>query len=220
MPKNPSGNIFKLSWINSSRYQELPHPVKETIVRGFRGSTEIIREPRELVKIMAIDCASKVSVSADYSAIICLATDFKDYYIVDCVREKLEFSDLLKKIVEVYNKHRPIRMVYCEEASAGIGIVQEMRRTTGIPIVGVVPRGSKIQRVESTSNLWESLRVHVPMTADWDVQGFIEEHTNFGGGSGHDDRVDATALGITSLQTTVEQKAKTTVTLGYADMQR
>jgi predicted phage terminase large subunit-like protein len=219
-PVNPSGNIFKRSWFLDNAYKSLPTPFRETIIRsGFRNQTETIREALPLTIIMAVDCASKVSVSSDYSAIIVMATDGKDFYVIHVLREKLEFSDLLKAIIGVYNRFS-VRICYIEEASAGIGIVQEIKRTSNLNVVGVPPRGSKIQRVESTSALWESGRVHIPETARWDIEAYIAEHCQFGGGGGHDDQCDATALCLSSLQATVEKRAKTTIILGPCDMQR
>lgn len=215
-PLPAEGNLFKTAWFEH-RYKELPRSVRETVYRGFRGQTEVVRETQDLTCVAAVDCASKVTISSDFSAIVVVATDGRDYYVVDVVRERLEFADLLRKIVEVYGRHKP-RLVYCEEASSGIPIVQEMRRTTGIPIVGVPPRGSKLSRAEAASALFEAGRIHLPDHAAW-IDAYITEFTRFPGGK-NDDMVDATSLAINSIQETIEQRAKTTWIIGPADLGR
>lgn len=215
-PLPAEGNLFKLAWFQN-RYKELPQTFRETVHRGFRGRIEVVREEQDLIVVAAVDCAAKVTIASDFSAIVVVATDGRNYYIVDVVRERLEFADLLRKIVDAYTRHKP-RLVYCEEASSGIPIVQEMRRTTGIPIVGVPPRGSKLSRAEATSALFEAGRIYLPESANW-LDPYITEFTRFPGGK-NDDMVDATSLAINSIQDTIEQRAKTSWIIGPADLGR
>lgn len=102
--------------------------------------------------IIAIDTASKVGVGNDFSAIVTLGTDARSsIYILDVIREQLEFNDLARKITERWDQHQhrgwpqPERVVI-EDASAGAAVIQGLRRSTMLPIVAVPPRGSKVSR--------------------------------------------------------------------------
>jgi predicted phage terminase large subunit-like protein len=146
--------------------------------------------------VMSMDCASKTGVSNDYSAMAVWRTDWRDYYLLDAWRGKVEFWQLKDAVIEKYRQHRP-NLVVCEEASAGIGLIQELRQYTGIPILGVVPRGSKEARAEAVTPLFESGRVVLPEYAGW-LDDWIAEHARFPA-SKFDDQVDCTSLGLAYL---------------------
>ena len=60
-PLPAEGNLFKTAWFEH-RYAELPRSVRETVYRGFRGQTEVVRETQDLTCVAAVDCASKVTI--------------------------------------------------------------------------------------------------------------------------------------------------------------
>jgi predicted phage terminase large subunit-like protein len=207
-PVPAEGNLFKVGWFQ--RYRELPRPMRviqqQSAEAAFAspwrtpGTSE---EEVPLVYVTAVDCAAKTGISNDFSAIVTIATDRRNFYIIDVVRERVEFADLMRRMSEAYRTHRP-RMVYVEEASAGVQIVQEFKRTTGLPIIGVPPKGSKIARAEAVSALFESGRVFIPDHAPW-VDAYVDEFCKFPAGK-HDDMVDATVLGLASLQEALERR--------------
>lgn len=218
-PQNAEGSVFKASWFER-RYSEFPRcqrAVRPTSRSLWRNYSETVEEEIPLQIISAIDCASKVTLSADFSAIVTIAFDGCDYYILDVVRERLEFADLMRRIVDVYQRYNP-RLVVIEEASSGIPIVQELKRSTGLPVVGIPPKGSKVARADAISNLWESGRVALPQRAHW-LDSYISEMTQFPSGK-HDDVVDATTLGLSSLQVPVETRLRPTYVLGYGNTAR
>jgi phage terminase large subunit-like protein len=75
-----------------------------------------------------------------------------------------------------------------------VELVQTLRRETRLPIVSVVPHGSKIARFEAVSGLLESRRVLLPEDAPW-LDEFERELLSFPGGK-FDDQVDALVLGL------------------------
>jgi predicted phage terminase large subunit-like protein len=83
-------------------------------------------------------------------------------------------------------------MKFCvEDQASGIPLVQELRRSTSIPIIGVQVDASKYVRAESVTPEFESGRVYLPEGASW-LDGWIEEHIRFPSGA-HDDFVDTTS---------------------------
>ena len=203
-PVPAEGGLFKVDWFKS--YRELPKPKSATFTM-FGGVDLISAETnRRFFTITAIDCASKTGVSNDFSAIVTMLSDGMNAYVVDVIRERLEFSDLARTIVDVCRKHKPA-VVYIEDASAGIPIVQELRRLTSLPIVAVPAKGSKIARAEAVTPRFESGRVLVPERAPW-LKEFIDEFASFPAGR-HDDMVDATVLGVTMLERSLERQRLT-----------
>jgi predicted phage terminase large subunit-like protein len=143
------------------------------------------------------DCAAKTGVGNDFSAIVTIGTDGKDYFILDVVRERLEFADLGRKMKSVFQRLHPQRF-YIEDASSGTPLIQELRRTTSLPIIGVVPRGTKLARAEAVSGLFEAGKVKLPGEAPW-LDAFVDEFLRFPAGK-HDDQVDASSLVLSRLR--------------------
>jgi predicted phage terminase large subunit-like protein len=174
-PVPAEGHIFKASWFEN-RYDELP--------------------PLKMIATGA-DCAAKTGVGNDFSAIVTIGTDGKDYFILDVVRERLEFADLGRKMKSVFQRLHPQRF-YIEDASSGTPLIQELRRTTSLPIIGVVPRGTKLARAEAVSGLFEAGKVKLPGEAPW-LDAFVDEFLRFPAGK-HDDQVDASSLVLSRLR--------------------
>lgn len=174
-PVPAEGSIFKASWFEH-RYDELP-PMK-MIVTGA-------------------DCAAKTGVGNDFSAIVTIGTDGADFFLISVERERLEFASLARRMVSVHERHHPEK-VYIEDASSGTPLIQELRRSTHLPIVGVPPRGTKVARAEAVSGLFEAGKVRLPKDAPW-LDAYVDEFLRFPAGK-HDDMVDATSLALSMLR--------------------
>ena len=95
------------------------------------------------------------------------------------------------------NFHGPVRAVFVEDAANGRPLVQELRRTANIPVVGIKPEGSKESRLDAITPWFESGKVLLPESAPW-LDDWIEEHVSFPTGA-HDDQVDTTSLALSQL---------------------
>jgi predicted phage terminase large subunit-like protein len=122
--------------------------------------------------------------------------DGKNYYIADCVREKVVFTDLIALVRETYERNKPSRIII-EAASNGIAIEQGLRAWTSLPVIAWTPKGSKQWRAEALTPLFESRRVLLPTRAPW-LKEFEQEFLAFPGGR-HDDQVDATLMAIRAI---------------------
>ncbi len=185
-PRPDDGTLFKRPWF-TRRYRELP---------------------RFTHAAMFLDGAWKEGIGNDRSAIGLWATDGIDYYLVDAWAKRVEYPDLKSKAKDYWARWRNVASttVPCvEDAASGIPIIQEFRRTTNIPIVGVTVDKSKYTRAEAVSPPFEALKVLLPDT-DWDGHGrdvswvdeWIEEHVGFPG-LAHDDWVDTTSGALARL---------------------
>jgi len=189
-PVPAEGNLFKYEWFQH-RYKTLPDDAPKRDVFGM------LTRPLPNIILAGCDAASGTGVGNDFSVIVTALTDRKNFYVTDVRRKRVEFPELLRMLVDVYNEQHP-RAIYVEAASNGIAAVQELKRSTGVPIIAVKPQGSKIARAESITPLLESGRVFFPERAPW-LDAFISELCSFPAGK-HDDQVDALGLALSHLR--------------------
>jgi predicted phage terminase large subunit-like protein len=197
-PVPAGGKFYKLEWL-SHRYELLPATLQipetaDDIVRRTMFGEE--RKPGGLIVVQAIDSAWKTGPSSDYSVIATIASDLVNFYIIDIWRQRVQYPDLRRSAIELYELFRP-RIVYVEEAASGFAVVQELKVSTPFPVVGVKPVESKEARAEAVLPLWESGRVKIRADASW-TDELIAEFLRFPGGR-HDDQVDALNLGLAQL---------------------
>jgi predicted phage terminase large subunit-like protein len=176
-PLPATGNLFQRSWLRG--YDALP-AMRHTV--------------------LALDAASKTSESNDYSVLLTAGTDGLRYYVIDVVRGRWELPQLREQLVHAYSLHRP-NAVIIEDASAGVGLAQELQQETNLPIIPVPARGSKISRAESVSPLFEAGKVVLPqptLKLPWH-DDLETELLRFPNGK-HDDQVDALVLALSRLR--------------------
>ncbi len=182
-PAPETGDLFKRGWF-AQRYGELPWP----IAKHGRG-------------VIYLDGAWKTGLGNDRSALAAWVTDGRNYYIVDAWAGRLEYPDLKAKAMAFWERHRHIAntMRFCvEDAASGIPIVQELRRSTNIPIIGVKVDSSKFTRAEAVTPEFESGKVFLPEGAPW-IDEWVEEHVAFPTAK-HDDFVDTSSGALARLK--------------------
>jgi predicted phage terminase large subunit-like protein len=139
------------------------------------------------------DTANNVGETNDYSVGILIGYIHRHYYIIDVIRKKMQFPDLLK-CIESNRKYkgRHVRIIV-EDAASGQSIIQSLRsiRTS---VKAQKPVADKFMRLCAVSGLIESRFVHLPAGAPW-VDEFLLEVTRFPN-TPHDDQVDALSQGL------------------------
>jgi phage terminase large subunit-like protein len=90
------------------------------------------------------DLASSKSENSDYSVGTIWRYRYNQFYLVDVVRRKLTYSDLL---VEVHQqaKSTGANLVLIEKAGVGAALIDEIQRCSNINIIPVVPTKDKPQ---------------------------------------------------------------------------
>lgn len=164
-PVATEGSIIKYEWINT--YKELPEVNRITI---------------------SCDTAIKIEQANDYSVITVWGETNSGYYLIDMFRKKVEFPDLKKLVAQVADKYRPYQILV-EDKASGQQIIQEFKRTTAYPVIGINPKGTKAERLNLVSGLFEAGKVFIPEGVSWSVE-FIDELCNFPYAK-HDDIVDS-----------------------------
>lgn len=142
---------------------------------------------KHLSKIQIWDTAGKTKQENDFSVCETWIETLDGYYLVNLFRERLEFPELKKKAIELYEKEKPDQ-VWIEDKSSGTALIQELRRNTRIPLKEITAEKDKLEYVNACSPLIESGRVHLPFSARW-LENFLSECEDFPNGE-FDDQVD------------------------------
>lgn len=172
-PTIAEGNIFKREWWQF--YKERPN---------FK------------IKIHSWDTAFKDKTQNDYSVCTSWGQTQSGYYLLDCWRQKVEFPELKRALITLYNRDRP-SAVYVEDKASGQSLIQELKRETNIPLLAVKTDLDKVLRANSVTPLIEAGKVYLPEAANW-LHDYIEELSSFPTAE-HDDQVDSTTQALRQM---------------------
>ena len=113
--------------------------------------------------------------------------------LLDAFKERMEFPELKKKALEMYNDWKPDSLII-EKKAAGAPLIYELRRI-GIPLQEYTPTkgNDKIARVNAISDLFASGFVWRP-DSRW-AEEVMEECASFPNGE-HDDLMDSTSQAL------------------------
>lgn len=172
------GNIIKTSWFK--RY------TSETCPTEFHAI------------VIGLDTAFKTKSWNDFSVItVAGITELGDIYILKVYREKLEYPDLKRKLVNINSvwRGRGLRGWYVEDAASGQSLIQDMRHGSSLTILPWKPgTNDKTNRCTSITPIIEGGRVFIPEEADW-LDDWEVELSQFPSGK-HDDQVDSLVIVI------------------------
>ena len=187
-----------------AQYQQDPTSEEGALVkREWWQSWESTNPPHCEFIIQSWDTAFLKTQRADYSACTTWGVFYKEdaqeglvvphLILLDAYKERLEFPQLKKKALEMYNEYRPDAFIV-EAKAAGMPLIFELRQM-GIPVQEYTPsRGNdKISRVNAVSDLFASGVVYAPATR-W-AEEVIEEFAGFPNME-HDDLVDSTTQAL------------------------
>ena len=176
-PMPPGGALFKLQWLQ--RYDEPP----------AEHQTEAV--------IQSWDTAYDVHECNDYSVCTTWALSGKRYYLLDVLRERLEFPALEKAVYSQRQKWKA-DLVILEKAGSGKSVYQNIN--VGKPQQWckiLQPEGSKTDRASQQSPKFERGEVYVPNEAPW-LKAFLGELMSFPH-CRHDDQVDSAVQFLTAV---------------------
>lgn len=158
--------------------------------------------PRYKETIITADTAFSKNENADYSVLLAAGiTAENELHILKVVRERLEFNELYKATTELHGWVQNITglppTVIVEKKASGQSLLQELRRTTHLPIREVVPKKDKYTRVSSIIDEYSRVRLPMyksdnPLDKEW-ADEFLRECKAFRADLTHlhDDQVDA-----------------------------
>lgn len=174
-------------------YQQRPSPIEGALFRRDWIGRQVV--PRSGTRIaMGVDLALSTKTSADYTACVVMARDeFGKLYVLDAVRERVDFPNALRLIRNMAEKWKP-NSIAIEQVAYQAVVVQELLRQTTLPIRGVTPDKDKLTRAQPLALRYEQGLVHHAQLPSW----FEDELLAFPQ-SQHDDAVDALVYAYQSV---------------------
>jgi predicted phage terminase large subunit-like protein len=180
-----------------SLYQGNPTVAEGQIIK--REWWRYFRErPNFTRTIHSWDTAFKDKIQNDYSVCTVWGEGGNGYYLLDVWRARIEFPELKRVAVALYERDKP-NVVLVEDKVSGQSLVQELQRNTRIPVLPVKVDRDKVARTYSATPLIEAGKVLLPESAAW-LFDYIEELSAFPNAE-HDDQVDSTTQALSWMRT-------------------
>lgn len=153
--------------------------------------------PLRLQVVLGVDLAISEKETADWTAIVTMARDHVTgiVYIIEVERHRCGFNQILEHIKAAATRHKPI-MIAVEQTQFQAAVVQELARTTRLPVRGVRPDRDKLMRFAPLLTRYERgmVRHDTSRVPAW----FRDEILAFPNGQ-NDDAVDAAAYAFHAL---------------------
>ncbi|TCK59849.1 phage terminase large subunit [Seleniivibrio woodruffii] len=168
-------------------YQQRPAPASGAVFRRewWRFYDEL---PAGLKLFQSWDMTFKDSAGADYVVGQVWGVKGSEYYLIDQVRERMDFSQAVKALKALSAQYPDAAAKYIEDKANGPAVISALKGSVG-GLIAVNPRGSKTARANAVSPLIEAGNVFLKRGAAF-TQQLIEEAVYFPAGK-HDDMVDA-----------------------------
>jgi predicted phage terminase large subunit-like protein len=170
-PVSEGGNLIKWSWFRS--YDQAP---------AWAAGDRII---------VSWDTAMSSKELSSYSACVVLQVRGQTAYVLDVVRERLEYPDLRRKVAELHRRWRNACTrceLVIENKGSGMSLIQDLKRDD-IHAIKIDPDGDKVMRMNAQTAPIEAGSVLLPKRAGW-LDEFRRELLAFPAGR-YTDQVDA-----------------------------
>ncbi len=160
-----------------------------------RDWLQYLPAPPDIIVTMGVDLALSEKQTADYTAIVVMAKDSSGhFYLLDAQRTRAPFHAVLQFIQQMADKWKPA-MIAIEQVQYQAAVVQELLRTTPLPVRGVKPDKDKLTRFLPLLARYEQGMVyHTP-----GLPGIYEDELLKFPIDEHDDLVDAASYAFQSF---------------------
>jgi predicted phage terminase large subunit-like protein len=153
--------------------------------------------PPGLPVVLGVDLAISEKEGADFTAIVAMARDPESglVYVKEVERFRAGFHEVLERIKAAAARHKP-RMIAVEQVQFQAAVVQELARTTLLPVRGVRADRDKVTRFAPLLTRFEQRLVRLDPSGC--PAAFRDELLAFPEGK-NDDMVDAAAHAFSAL---------------------
>ena len=179
----------------AAQVQQLPTPREGGILKEQYWQYYLTPPPC-YYSVWSWDTAFKTGNQNDYSAGLLMGIWNNSYYVLDLFCDRLEYPDLRRRIISLFDRDRP-NAVLVEDKASGMSLIQELKRSTRLPIIPQKVDRDKIARINAIAPTIEAGQVYLPHTAPW-LADFLIETSQFPMSS-HDDRIDAFSQAVSYL---------------------
>ena len=128
---------------------------------------------------------------SSYSACVVIQLRGDSAYVLDVFRDRLEYPDLKRKIIEIHRRWSTYTNNYTlliENTGAGMSVIQDLKREH-IHAVAILPKEDKVIRMNAQTARIEAGSVFLPRNAPW-LDDFFREVLAFPA-SRYSDQIDA-----------------------------
>lgn len=212
----PEDVLLKLKPGNSlvwaGLYQQRPAPTEGGIIK--RAWLKFYDEkPKRFDEVLqSWDLTFKGEMDNDYVVGSVWGRAGANCYLLDLVREKMDFPKTLRVFKSMTLAHPQARRKLVEEAANGAALIATLKDK--IPgIIPCKPRGTKEARLAAVSGVFESGNVFLPNRnlCAW-VDDYIEELVSFPG-TKNDDQVDVTSQALARLSNSALNRLRKIATM-------
>ncbi len=174
----------------AAQYQQRPAPMGGGLIKidqfkRYKAAPDVFERI-----VQSWDTAIKAGQLNDPSVCTTWGITGNASYLLDVFVKRMEYPELKKAAINMAAIWNPNRILI-EDKASGQSLIQELRRTTQLPIIAVNPVLDKITRMSSQTSHIEAGKIYLPTEASW-LSAYEHELMLFPNGS-HDDQVDSTS---------------------------
>jgi predicted phage terminase large subunit-like protein len=177
-PAPAGGGLIKSSWFKRFRSEELPTEFE--------------------LRFQSWDTANKTSELADYSVCTTWGVVNKRIYLLDVLRERLNYPDLRRTVKQMAESYGA-RNILIEDRASGTQLIQDLTADGVHGVTRYQPKMEKVMRMHSVTSTIENGFVHIPEQASW-LAEYVHEMTIFPNGR-FDDQADSTSQALDWVKT-------------------
>jgi len=186
------------SFAFSAQYQQNPVPadgemIKWSWLRTYQAPPE--RQSGDRI-VHSWDTAMKGTETADYSVCTVWLVRGDEYYVLEVIREKLDYPALKKRVIALRERDKPVNILI-EDNGSGTSLIQDLR-SMRIATIPIAPEGDKVTRMYARCAAPEAGKVLLPERAAW-LDDFKTELLQFPHGR-HDDQVDSLSQALAWIE--------------------
>ena len=189
----------------SAQYQQRPVPLDGNLVKWawFKIYDHLPPANKKVRFVQSWDTASKAGELNDYSVCTTWMQLDGHHYLMDVLRERLEYPALKKKAVQMAQRYNA-NIVLLEDKGSGTQLCQDLqqdmslRRGHYFSVLARPVDADKVTRMSNQLAIIEEGRVHIPRDIPW-LAAFKIEMLSFPGGR-HDDQVDSVSQYLNWVQ--------------------
>lgn len=160
--------IGSFNW--SAQYQQRPVPLEGEIIKWewFPFYDEFPSPLRGDRIVQSWDTASTAGELSDYSVCMTFLVRGAQYFLLDVLREKLNYPELRRRIIDHAVESRADTVII-EDKGSGTSLIQDLRGDSGgaPKPIAFQPDGDKISRMNAQSAKIEGKQVLLPRKAKW-----------------------------------------------------
>lgn len=176
------------SYAFAAQYQQRPAPAEGGIFKAAWLKRYKHRQENYEKIVQSWDTAIKASEINDPSACLTFGVRKDGYDLLQVLTRRVEYPEL-RTLVQKQAEEWGADAVLIEDKASGQQLLQDLKRSTTLPLIGITPKHDKVTRASGVSALIEAGKLSLPEQAHW-LTDFESELLTFPNAA-HDDCVDA-----------------------------